>query len=182
MSSPRRCTTRPIAALLVLLTCTLPPTAPALDLAGLAALLERLDVEAIGGAGQWRAVVGGRAVMVLADPSHGRLRIQAHVTAADALDEALLRRVLEADFATALEARYAIGGTTLWSLYSADLAALDAAGCAAALGQVANLAASFGREYASGLGPDGRPDASPRGALVTDLVARAAAATPEQTP
>ncbi|MGE0487419.1 MAG: hypothetical protein AB7Q81_24930 [Gammaproteobacteria bacterium] len=179
MPSPCWRPARFLAVMSTLLLAALPAIASALEVGHIEPLLARLGIEAVGAGGQWRAVVAERAVMVIADEASGRLRIQAHVTAADALDEALLRRVLEADFGSAVDARYAIGGTTLWSLYVDDLADVDAARFAAALAQIANLAASFGHEYASGIAPDGRPDTTPRGALIAELVQRASAANPE---
>ncbi|MEQ8662844.1 MAG: CesT family type III secretion system chaperone [Gammaproteobacteria bacterium] len=174
LTLPHRCAR--LLALLVALT-GLPPATLALEVATLGALLERLGLE--GGDGYWRVVAGGRAVLVMADERHDRLRIQAHVTAAEALDEALLRRALTANFATAADARYAIEGTTLWSLYVHPLASLGATDFADALAQVVNLAADFGHGYGSGKFAAADTDgATPGRALLDALRARATGAAP----
>ncbi|MEQ8234087.1 MAG: type III secretion system chaperone, partial [Gammaproteobacteria bacterium] len=141
-----------------------------LDVAGLGAAITRLELEGGGGDGYWRLVAGGRAVVVTADAAHDRLRIQAHVTAAEALDEALLRRVLAANFGTAGDARYAIDGTTLWSVYVHPMASLDAEGFAVALAQVVNLAADFGQDYGSGLFTTRAGAGTPRGRELIDAL------------
>ena len=152
------------------------PAAGALDGAAVERLIARLDPDGGGGAGYWRLVAGGRAVIVMADEAHDRLRIQAHVTAAEALDEALLRRLMAANFASAGDARYAIDGTTLWSVYVHPLGTLDGPGFAGALAQVVNLAEAFGRDYASGLfAAPGAADAASGRALIDLLRARAGA-------
>lgn len=164
------------ACLLAVALATVAPAAEALDSAALENLIARLELDGGGGAGYWRLVAGGRAVMVIADEAHDRLRIQAHVTAAEALDEALLRRVLAANFASAGDARYAIDGTTLWSVYVHPLGTLDGPAFAGALAQVVNLAEAFGRDYASGLFvAPGTRDAAPGRALIDTLRARAGA-------
>ncbi len=114
-------------------------------------LLRRVDTGVIGAEGRWRLVVGGRAVMVMSDPTHDRIRIMSHVTAADALDDELRLRLLQANFDTALDARYAIAQGTLWSVFIHPLGSLSEHDFLAAMGQVVNLANTFGSSYSSGL-------------------------------
>lgn len=119
--------------------------------ARLAAVIGRLDENAIGDGGRWRLVVGGRAVMVITDESANRMRIMAHVTAAEALAEGTVMRLMQANFDSALDARYAIAQNTLWSVFLHPLDSLTEHDFIAGLGQVVNLAATFGSSYSSGL-------------------------------
>lgn len=114
-------------------------------------ILKRLGSEVIGLPGQWRLVIGGRAVMILTDPDHDRMRIMGHVTAAEALDAELIERLMQANFDTALDARYAIARNTLWSVFLHPLGSLTEHDFLTGLGQVVNLANTFGKSYSSGL-------------------------------
>ena len=93
----------------------------------------------------------GRALMVLTDPDNDRMRIMGHVTAAEALDEALLQRLMQANFDSALDARYAIARNTLWSVFLHPLSSLTTRDFITGLGQVVNLAKTFGSSFSSGL-------------------------------
>jgi len=114
-------------------------------------LLEKLGLDAVGGDGNWRLVVDGRAVMIITDESADRMRILTPVTAAEALTEENLRRVMQANFDSALDARYALAKGTLWSTFIHPLGALDDEAFLLGLGQVVNLANTFGSSYSSGL-------------------------------
>jgi hypothetical protein len=58
--------------------------------------------------------------------------------------------MLQANFDTALDARYSVAKGVLWSLYLHPLESLSDEQFLASLGQVVNLAASFGTSYSSG--------------------------------
>ena len=66
------------------------------------------------------------------------------------LDSELLFRLLQANFDTALDARYSIARGVLWSLYLHPLGSLSDEQFLAAIGQVVNLASTFGTTYSSG--------------------------------
>ena len=129
-----------------------PPTVvDGMNNARIGEILTKLELEAVGGDGRWRLVLEGRAVIVLTDESANRMRIITPVTAADALTEENLRRVMQANFDTALDARYAIAKGTLWSTFIHPLRSLDDEAFLKGLGQVVNLANTFGSSYSSGL-------------------------------
>ncbi len=58
---------------------------------------------------------------------------------------------MQANFDTALDARYAIAKATLWSTFIHPLRSLDDEALLKGLGQVVNLANTFGSTYSSGL-------------------------------
>ena len=116
----------------------------------LGALILRVDENAEGGSGFWRATVGGRAVTVITDENADRMRIISPVARADDLDPGMMFRMLQANFDTALDARYSVAQGVLWSLYLHPLGSLSDEQFLASLGQVVNLAASFGTSYSSG--------------------------------
>lgn len=87
---------------------------------------------------------------VISDPPHDRMRIIAPVARYSEVRREQLDRMLEANFHTALDARYAVSRGIVYAAYLHPLASLDEAGLQAALQQVANLALSFGTTYSSG--------------------------------
>jgi len=116
----------------------------------LGALIQRVDENAEGEAGFWRATIAGRTITVITDENADRMRIISPVARADNLDPALMFRMLQANFDTALDARYSVAKGVLWSLYLHPLAALSDEQFLAGIGQVVNLAASYGGTYSSG--------------------------------
>ena len=116
----------------------------------LGALIQRIDENAEGGAGFWRATVAGRAITIITDENADRMRIISPVARADDLDPGLMFRMLQANFDTALDARYSVAKGVLWSLYLHPLAALSDEQFLAGIGQVVNLAASYGSTFSSG--------------------------------
>lgn len=116
---------------------------------GLSTLLTRIAPEAVGVDDAWRLMVGGRAVMVLFDVPGGRVRVMAQVTALEALEEGMLETLLSANFERSREARYAVSGTTLWSVYVHPLSGLDERGLLCGLARTVSLAVNFGSSYAA---------------------------------
>ena len=102
-----------------------------------------------GEAGYWQIKIGGRDVLVITDARHNRMRIMSPVAAQDQLDKAELIRLLEANFASALDSKYALRDQTLWSVFTHPLAELTDEQFLDCMAQVSNLADNFGRSYAS---------------------------------
>ena len=102
-----------------------------------------------GEAGYWQIKIGGRDVLVITDARHNRMRIMSPVAAQDQLDKAELIRLLEANFGSALDSKYALRDQTLWSVFTHPLAELTDEQFLDCMAQVANLADNFGRSYAS---------------------------------
>ena len=117
---------------------------------------ERVE-QARGVPGQLEFRYLGRSMAVISDRSHDRMRIIAPVTDASALTAEQVARVLEANFHTALDARYGTSRGVLFAAYVHPLSSLTEAQLESALRQVATLAATFGSSYSSGeLGYGGR--------------------------
>ena len=114
-------------------------------------LLENLDLGVAGSDGHWRLVVADRDVMIITDEAADRMRIISPIAPSETLTEESLRRVMQANFDTALDARYAIAKGTLWSAFIHPLHALDDEAFLLGLGQVVNLVNTFGSSYTSGL-------------------------------
>jgi hypothetical protein len=123
---------------------------PGMNNERLGALILRIDENAEGQPGFWRATVAGRAITVITDDNADRMRIISPVARADSLEHELMFRLLQANFDTALDARYSIAQNILWTLFLHPLGSLSDEQFLTAVGQVINLAATFGTTYSSG--------------------------------
>ena len=131
-----------------------PDTPPAeegsMDLAGLERFVSGVDPEFQRQGNAWQFRFGGREIVLVADPDADRMRLLTPVARAADLDEHLQYRLLQANFDTALDARYAVARELVWSAYIHPLSPLDRAQLSDALLQVWTAAATFGTTFSSG--------------------------------
>lgn len=113
-------------------------------------LIKRIDKNTKGRPGYWQFSVEERTVTVITDESADRMRIISGVTKIDQLEPAILMRLLQANFDSALDARYAVANGVLWSAYIHPLSSLQDKQFLEAVGQVVNLTSTFGTSYSSG--------------------------------
>jgi len=145
-----------LLSLLFLLSCVSANAAEAVESEGamnnarLDALIKRIDNKAQGKPGYWRFTVEGVSVTVITDEKADRMRIMVPVIPVDKLDPETLTRLLQANFDTALDARYAVAKGILWSAYIHPLSPLQDKEFLEGLGQVVNLNETFGSSYSSG--------------------------------
>lgn len=138
----------PVLFFLLVLSATSLP-AQGMDNDRIAALLEREVQELEGDPGFWQFVFGERALMLITDPAANRMRIFTPVVEEKFLDEDQLRRMLEANFHSALDAKYALYGGYVISVFTHPLKELSEEQLLDALHQVVNLADNFGSTYSS---------------------------------
>lgn len=72
------------------------------------------------------------------------------IASAEGLTEADLMRMMQANFDTALDARYAVANDRLWSVYIHPLRELETEQLISGLAQTVVLALTYGTFYASG--------------------------------
>ena len=115
-----------------------------------------------------------RDVLIIADPGADRMRVMTPVNTADALDPEELYRLLQANFDSALDARYAIANDMLWSTFIHPLATLSDEELLSGIGQTLNVADTFGTTYSSGAMVFGGGDSNElqRRALIDELQKR----------
>lgn len=140
--------------------------AAVMDNARLGALIERLDPEAQGRPGYWQLNIRDRAVVVITDERADRMRILSGVARAEGIPPELLYRLMQANFDTALDARYAIAQEVVWTAFIHPLGSLDDALFVSGLAQVVTLAETFGTTFSSGGMTFGGGDS---GALLEEL-------------
>ena len=99
--------------------------------------------------GYWEMKYKGISLMVITDQRHNRMRIISPIAQVSEITDAQIKRAMEANFHTALDARYAISNGVLWSAYIHPLKELSKDQLKDAVGQVVLCALTFGTTYSS---------------------------------
>ena len=126
-----------------------PAARPPMSNQKLEELIAQITPDAEGKLGAWKFAIQGRDILVITDETHNRMRIMSPVAKRDQLDTNELARLLEANYGSALDAKYALRDQTLWSVFTHPLGELSEEQFLDCVAQVANLANNFGGSYAS---------------------------------
>lgn len=113
-------------------------------------LLERLDAEVQGQAGQWLITYTDIPIYVVTDERADRMRIMTPIIDAETVSQALLYRLLQANFDAALDARYAIAQDKVWSTFLHPLSSLTERDFFSGLAQTLVARNTFGTSFSSG--------------------------------
>ena len=97
-------------------------------------------------AGQARVIT----TIVVTDPAADRMRILVAIAEETVLSGDRMKRILQANFDSALDARYAIAQGVLWSTFIHPLSSLGDEEFLSGLSQTVTLAVTFGSTYSSG--------------------------------
>jgi len=116
----------------------------------LASLIKRLDDKLVGRPGFWQFQIEGFEVTVITDEKADRMRILVPVTKVESLQEDELTRLMQSNFDSALDARYAIAKGIVWSAFIHPLSSLTDREFLSGLGQTVNLSVTFRKSYSSG--------------------------------
>ncbi|MGH1485802.1 MAG: type III secretion system chaperone [Cellvibrionaceae bacterium] len=114
-------------------------------------IVRHLDENAEGRPGFWSLTIENVGLQVVTDENANRMRIVSPILKTENLDEATLYRLMQANFDTALDVRYAIANGILWSTFIHPLESLDDEAFLIALGQTVNAVITYGSSYSSGL-------------------------------
>lgn len=89
-------------------------------------------------------------VTLIFDVTADRMRLFSQIRPSDGLSGAQLRRLMQANFDTALDARYAVAQGRLWSTFMHRLTTLTQDDFVSALAQTVALVKTYGTTYSSG--------------------------------
>ncbi|MEL6766195.1 MAG: hypothetical protein AAFP17_03375 [Pseudomonadota bacterium] len=130
-----------------------PEATAGMTLETIGTIVRRLDAEAQGtpDGRMLQFTIRETVLLFVSDPTHNRMRLMTPIRLAEGLTEEELIRMSQANFDSALDARYAIARGTLWSVFIHPLRELEERQFIAAIGQVVNAATSYGSSYSSGL-------------------------------
>lgn len=90
-------------------------------------------------------------IQVITDPAAGRMRIVIPIVMETSLGPERIKRIMQANFDSALDARYALAQGVLWATFIHPLNSLSDEEFLSGLSQTLNLAATYGSTYSSGL-------------------------------
>ena len=124
-------------------------TQAALDV--IAAVVDQIDPDAKRNGNSWELTLEERNILVVTDVSAGRMRVMTPIAAADQLPDEGLMRLLQANFDTALDARYAVAQNLVWGTFIHPLKSLNARDFASGVLQTKALADTFGTTFSSGI-------------------------------
>lgn len=117
--------------------------------AQLEAILKTVEPNVKGANGRWEMVRDGVPVMVLTDESHNRMRVIAPAAELKELNQQALMRMMEANFARALDARYAVSQGIVWAAFIHPLNSLRERDFISGLQQIITLVKTTGTTYSS---------------------------------
>ena len=136
-------------------------------LASMGEVITALDSDASRNGNNWELMIEDTSLLVVTDVSAKRMRIITPVAQASLLTQEALTRLLQANFDTALDARYAIARGIVWSTFIHPLEDLTTREFASGLLQAKTLSDTFGTTFSSGILNYGGGDS---GAIIDDQV------------
>lgn len=89
-------------------------------------------------------------VIVITDPAADRMRAMVPIRAAGGLEPDELMRLMQANFDSALDARYAVAQGRLWGVFIHPLSPLEREQFLSGIIQTVNLARTYGSAYSGG--------------------------------
>lgn len=143
------------------------PSEPPMTLPRLGDIIAALDPDAIAAGTQFQMTIADVPVLIITDPRADRMRAMVPIRTAEAMSPEELLRVMQANFDTALDARYAIAQGQLWATFIHPLSPLEKDHLISGLGQAVNLAQTYGSLYTGGAMQFGGGDS---GALQRELI------------
>jgi len=110
-------------------------------------------------------------VLVITDPDADRMRAMVLISPSSDLTAQDMLRMMQANFDSALDARYAIAKDSLWAAFIHPLSSLGRDQLISGLAQTVNLANSYGTLYSSGSAEFGGGDSNDlQRALIEELL------------
>lgn len=123
---------------------------PSMTMLRLAQIIRAIDPEATPSGNMIELTIDDIPVIVIADPVANRMRAMVPIRSAEGLTTAELLRLMQANFDTALDARYAVARGRLWGVFIHPLGPLEKDQLISALIQTVNVARTYGQSYSGG--------------------------------
>lgn len=112
--------------------------------------MRRIDRKAVREGNSVRFTAGEHQTVMVADPAADRMRVMVPIAHTADLPAELLMRLLQANFDSALDARYAVANEIVWGVFIHPLGSLGEDEFVSGIGQAVNIARSFGTSFSSG--------------------------------
>lgn len=169
MPAPLRALLIRCALLAALVPLPAAATEPSMTLLRLGEIVQALDPEAATDGQSFQMTVDDVPVTIITDSRADRMRAMVPIRSADGLPAAEVQRLMQANFDSALDARYAIAQGRLWAVFIHPLSPLKKDQLISGIGQTVNLAKTYGSLYTGGALQFGAGDS---GAIHRDLIDR----------
>ncbi|SLN15091.1 hypothetical protein PEL8287_00627 [Roseovarius litorisediminis] len=113
-------------------------------------IIRALDPDAKSNGHVWQLMISDTAILIVTDETANRMRAITPIRKSADISPEEMTRMMQANFDSALDARYAIAQETLWAAFIHPLSPLEKDEFISGLGQVVNLAQSYGTLYSGG--------------------------------
>ena len=133
---------------------------PPMTIERIAQIVRVLDPEAVAQGSAIQFTIADIPVVLIADPRADRMRAMVPIRAADGLDADELMRLMQANFDSALDARYAVAQGRLWGVFIHPLSPLETDQLISGIAQTVNVARTYGQTYSGGAQVFGGGDSS----------------------
>lgn len=127
-----------------------PINEPPMTYERLGKILFALDPEAQPHGPGFELMISETRVFVVTDTNADRMRVMVPIRSADGLSQADMQRMMQANFDTALDARYAIANGRVWAVFLHPLLSLERDQLISGIAQTVNIALTYGTLYSSG--------------------------------
>ncbi|CUK12702.1 hypothetical protein RUE5091_03560 [Ruegeria denitrificans] len=127
-----------------------PEAEPPMDYERLGKILFALDPDAQPQGPGFELTLSDIPVLVVTDVSTDRMRAMVAIRNANELSKEELHRMMQANFDTALDARYAIANGIVWATFIHPLSSLKKDQLISGLAQTVNIATTYGTSYSGG--------------------------------
>lgn len=161
--------------ILALIALVLPVSAqtqgaePQMTLPRMAEIVQALDPDAQFSGGGFSLVIDDIPVLIVTDVQANRMRAIVPIRSAETMTPEEMQRVMQANFDTALDARYAVAQGQLWGVFLHPFKELEQDQFISGIAQTVNVAKTYGSLYSSGAAQFGGGDS---GNLQRELIER----------
>jgi len=121
-----------------------------MDNKGLFEILNSISDKIEGRPGNWKFSIDDTIFICLTDEFHNRMRFISPIRKISDVEDHEIRRCMEANFHTALDAKYAISDDLMWAVFIHPLKELTKEQTISAISQVYSCAKTYGTTYSGG--------------------------------
>lgn len=133
---------------------------PHMTLGRMAEIVQALDENARVNPNGMEFTIDDVPVLIVADARANRMRAMVPIASASSMTPEELMRVMQANFDSALDARYAVARGRLWGVFIHPLKELERDQLISGIAQTVNVAQTYGGLYTSGAAQFGAGDSS----------------------
>ncbi len=127
-----------------------PTSEPPMTLQRMGDIIRAIDPDAVAAGNAIQFTIDDIPLVVIADTGADRMRAMVPIRSAEGLDVQELMRLMQANFDTALDARYAVAQGRLWGVFIHPLSPLEKDQLLSGFIQTINIARTYGQTYSGG--------------------------------